>query len=343
MTLTVQHNVSLQPFNTLRVEAKAREWVEVRSQEDCAQLPALCRDKKILILGGGSNLVLAGDVNGLVIHNQLRGIECVRQDEQHVWVQVAGGENWDAFVAHAVAQGWHGLENLSAIPGSVGAAPVQNIGAYGVELKDALDSVTVLHLQDGRIQTLTRAECRFAYRDSIFKSAFKTNYLITYVTLRLQRQPTLKLEYGEIRSALQSAGLDEATLTPQQLRELIMDIRARKLPDPAVQPNVGSFFKNPVISRAQLTRLQQRWPELVSYPVDADHVKIAAGWLLDRLGWKGRQWGRAKVHDRQALVLVNSGDNARDLLALKNAMQADVREQTGIELEVEPLIVGGHE
>lgn len=343
MTLTVQHNVSLQPFNTLRVDAKAREWVEVRSQEDCAQLPALCRDKKILILGGGSNLVLAGDVNGLVIHNQLRGIECVRQDEQHVWVQVAGGENWDAFVAHAVAQGWHGLENLSAIPGSVGAAPVQNIGAYGVELKDVLESVTVLHLQNGRTQILARAECRFAYRDSIFKSAFKTNHLITHVTLRLQRRPTLKLEYGEIRSALQSAGLDEATLTPQQLRELIIDIRARKLPDPAVQPNVGSFFKNPVISRAQLTRLQQRWPELVSYPVDAGHVKIAAGWLLDRLGWKGRQWGSAKVHDRQALVLVNSGDNARDLLALKNAMQADVREQTGIELEVEPLIVGGHE
>lgn len=342
MTLTVQHNVSLQPFNTLHVAAKAREWVEIRSPEDCTRLPALCRDKNILILGGGSNLVLAGDIDGLVIHNQLRGIECLRQDEQHVWVQVAGGENWDAFVAHAVMQGWYGLENLSAIPGSVGAAPVQNIGAYGVELKDVLESVTVLHLQDGRTRRLSRDECRFAYRDSIFKSELKTHWLITHVTLRLRRQPVLKLEYGEIRSALQSAGMDEAGLMPQQLRQLIIDIRARKLPDPAVQPNVGSFFKNPVISREQLARLQQRWPELVSYPVDAGHVKVAAGWLLDRLGWKGRQWGSAKVHDHQALVLVNHGDNARDLLALKDAMQADVQEQTGIALEVEPLIVGGH-
>lgn len=340
MTLTLCRNVSLHPYNTLRLEVQAREWVELLNEADCQALPALCRDRAVLILGGGSNIVLAGNVESLVIHNRLRGIERVREDDTHVWVRVAGGEIWDEVVAHAVAQGWHGLENLSAIPGTAGAAPVQNIGAYGVELKDVLESVTALHLRDGHSRTLSCDECAFGYRDSIFKSAMKQDWLITHIVLRLKRSPALKLEYGEIRSAMAAAGLSEATLTAARLRQLIIDIRARKLPDPGQLPNVGSFFKNPVISREQLTRLQQRWPELVSYPLDDGRVKIAAGWLLDRLGWKGRQWGAARVHEHQALVLINQGARADDLLALKNAMQADVRAQTGIELEVEPLIVG---
>lgn len=340
MTLSVRRDVSLRPYNTLRFDVQAREWVALRTEADCAALPALCRGKAVLILGGGSNLVLAGDIDALVIHNRLRGIECVRQDDDHVWVRVAGGENWDDVVAHAVAQGWHGVENLSAIPGTAGAAPVQNIGAYGVELKDVLDSVNVLHLQEGRSQTLTRDECGFGYRDSIFKSTLKHDCLITHIVLRLQRRPDLKLDYGEIRTAMAAAGLDETTLTAARLRQLIIEIRARKLPDPAQLPNVGSFFKNPVVQQDQLTHLQQRWPDLVSYPLGHGQVKIAAGWLLDRLGWKGRQWGTARVHERQALVLINQGDKSADLMALKNAMQADVRMQTGIELEVEPLIVG---
>lgn len=340
MTLVLHRDVSLQPYNTLRIDVRAREWAELQTLEECAELPALCRDKPVLILGGGSNLVFAGDVGGLVVHNRLRGIECVQQDDQHVWVRVAGGEIWDEFVAHTVAQGWYGLENLSAIPGSVGAAPVQNIGAYGVELKDVLESVTVLNLREGHTRILNRDECGFGYRDSVFKSSLKDLCLITHITVRLNRQTALKLDYGEIRSAMADAGLEESTLSPARLRQLIIDIRSRKLPDPGQLPNVGSFFKNPIINVEQLTRLQQRWPDLVSYPVSGGGVKIAAGWLLDRLGWKGRQWGQAKVHDRQALVLINHGNSATDLIALKNAMQADVREQTGIELEVEPLIVG---
>lgn len=341
MTLAVQHNYNLRPYNSLQIDALAREWVQVQTLDDCRSLPALCADKPRLVLGGGSNLVLAGNLDGIVIHNRLRGIHVVRQDDNHVWLDVAGGEIWDELVDHSLQQGWSGLENLSAIPGTVGAAPVQNIGAYGVEFKDVAESITFLHLDSGECQTLLRDQCRFAYRDSLFKQDLKNLVIITRVRLRLDRHPRLKLDYGEIRAAMASAGLDEASLTAQQLRQLVIEIRGRKLPDPREHPNVGSFFKNPLISGDHLARLKQRWPELVSYPADNGQWKIAAGWLLDRLGWKGRQWGQAAVHHKQALVLINRSHKADDLLALKNVIQADVRERTGIELEMEPLLVGG--
>lgn len=341
MTLSVQTGVDLRPYNTLAVSARAAEFVELAQDADCVLLPALCRGKSVLVLGGGSNLVLAGDFSGLVILNRLRGIECLERTADIVRVRVAGGENWDDFVDHALTQGWYGLENLSAIPGTVGAAPVQNIGAYGVELKDVLETVEVLFLADGRRQVLTRDDCCFGYRDSIFKSALLDQCIITHVTFRLQCVPQLKLDYGEIRAALNAAGLDADAVTPRQVRDIIRQIRGRKLPDPARLPNVGSFFKNPVITRDQLAVLQQRWPDLVCYPVGDAAVKIAAGWLLDRLGWKGRKLGAASVHEQQALVLINRGSDAADLLNLKAAIQADVKAQAGIELEVEPRILGG--
>lgn len=340
MSLVVAHNVSLRPYNTLQIDAIANEWVVLDHLEQCAALPELVRNKKSLVLGGGSNLIFAADFEGLVIHNRLRGIELIRQDDEHLWISAAGGEIWDDLVAYSLTQGGYGLENLSAIPGTVGAAPVQNIGAYGVEIKDVLESVTFMQLADGSFHTLSCEQCRFAYRDSIFKQELQGQVIIVQVCLRLSRKPAMKLDYGEIRTAMAAANLAEADLTPARLRELIIEIRSRKLPDPKELPNVGSFFKNPLITPEQLAQLQQRWPELVSYPVGDGRVKIAAGWLLDRLGWKGRQWGNACVHDRQALVLINQGADGKDLLALKNAMQADVREQAGIELDVEPLIVG---
>ncbi|MEZ5505497.1 MAG: UDP-N-acetylmuramate dehydrogenase [Gammaproteobacteria bacterium] len=340
MTLTVQKNVSLRPYNTLGLEAKVAEFVELNVIGDCAELPDLCKGKQVVVLGGGSNVVLAGDIDGLVILNRLHGIECLAQNEGFSLVRVAGGENWDGLVDYALAQGWYGLENLSAIPGTVGAAPVQNIGAYGVELKDCLESVEILDLIDGQSRLLSNVECQFGYRDSIFKGDLKDRCIITHVTFRLQRRPQLLLDYGEIRGALQTDGLDPATLTARQLRDIIIRIRASKLPDPQRLPNVGSFFKNPVIPRAQFALLQQRWPDMVSYPVGENQVKLAAGWLLDRLGWKGRTLGHAAVHDRQALVLLNHGKDPADLLQLKDAILADVREQIGIELEVEPRILG---
>jgi len=340
MTITVQKNVSLRPYNTLGLEAKAAEFVELNTIDDCAVLPELCKGKQVLVLGGGSNVVLAGDFGGLVILNRLQGIECLEQNDGFSRVRVAGGENWDGFVDYALSQGWFGLENLSAIPGTVGAAPVQNIGAYGVELRDCLESVEGVDLVDSQSRQLSNAECQFGYRDSIFKGDLKDRCLITHVTFRLQRRPQLKLDYGEIRGALQADRLDPATLTARQLRDVIIRIRASKLPDPQRLPNVGSFFKNPVIPKAQFALLQQRWPDMVSYPVGDNQVKLAAGWLLDRLGWKGRTLGHAAVHDRQALVLLNHGQDPADLLQLKDAILADVLAQTGIELEVEPRILG---
>lgn len=336
----MQTGVSLQPYNTLGIDVQAEYFVELQSPDECLELPGLCIDRPVLVLGGGSNLVLAGDVEGLVILNRLRGIQKVQQDKNCVLVRAAGGENWDRFVEYTLTQGWFGLENLSAIPGSVGAAPVQNIGAYGVELKDLLHSVDVMFLADGRCQQLANAQCRFDYRDSIFKSSLQDQCLITHVTFKLSLTPDLKLDYGEIRGALQAAGLDAATVTPLQVRQIVTDVRARKLPDPVQLPNVGSFFKNPVVSRSTLLRLQQRWPDLVHYPLAGDSVKLAAGWLLDRLGWKGRCVGQACVHERQALVLINHSRDASDLLCLKDRIQRNVREQTGIELEMEPRIIG---
>lgn len=340
MSLQLQRNVSLQPFNTLGIDVQAAELVVLTDNSQCEFLPSICAGKRLLILGGGSNLVLAGDFNGLVILNRLRGVQCLQQDADSVTVKVAAGENWDAFVEYTLLQGWHGLENLSAIPGTVGAAPVQNIGAYGVEVKDYILAVEILCLTDGKRRSLKVDECEFAYRDSIFKTALKDQYLITHVTFRLPKHPAFKLDYGEIRSAMQQQGLDESTLTPLQVRELIAGIRGKKLPDPSQLPNVGSFFKNPVISLEQFEQLRQRWPDLVAYPLNERQVKIAAGWLLDRLGWKGRQMGQARVHDRQALVLINQSRDAEDLLRLKNAIQLDVVQQTGIVLEMEPLLIG---
>ncbi len=340
MTLSLQHNISLQPYNTLRIDARTDLFAELHQLDDCAQLPELCRNRPLLILGGGSNVVLAREFRGLVLLNRLRGIRVLQEDDDCVQVQVAGGENWDAFVQHSLEQGWFGLENLSAIPGTVGAAPIQNIGAYGVELKDVLERAGVFYLHEGRHAELSVAQCEFGYRDSIFKRALKDRCLITHVVFRLHKNPQLKLEYGEIRAEMAQQGLTADSLTPMQLRQIIITVRSRKLPDPRALPNVGSFFKNPVIPLQQLQQLRQVWPAIVHYPVDAEHVKVAAGWLIDQLGWKGRSHGRARVHDQQALVLINQGENSDDLLALARQIQDSVRERFGIELEAEPLMIG---
>lgn len=340
MNLQLQRNVSLKPFNTLQIDARADWFAELTDLEQCTQLPDLCRQQPLLILGGGSNIILAGNVHGLVLLNRLRGIAVLDEDDDSVRVQVAAGENWDAFVQHSLELGWCGLENLSAIPGTVGAAPMQNIGAYGVELKDVVERVGVFYLADGTFTELSAPDCAFGYRDSIFKHALKDRCLITHVVFRLRKRPALKLEYGEIRAEIAKQRMSAESLTPLQLRQIIIAVRARKLPDPRQLPNVGSFFKNPVIPAAQLQTLLATWPNLVHYPVDGAQTKVAAGWLIDQLGWKGRVHGKAQVHEQQALVLVNMGGDSEDVLGLARQIQADVRERFGIELEMEPLIIG---
>lgn len=333
------HNQSLKPYNTLAVDVCAAAFCTVTSVADLKDLLRHQTRQKLLVLGGGSNLVLTADFDGLVILNRIPGVQILQEDSESVVLRVGAGENWDKLVETCVNQGWFGLENLSWIPGSVGAAPIQNIGAYGVELKDHLLSVEALRLSDLSEQSFALEQCGFGYRDSVFKQAEKGRYVITGVVLRLNKVATLKLDYGEIRRSAEQWGYDCETLTPQDVRQIIIRIRSAKLPDPQQAANVGSFFKNPVVSSELFCRIQQQEPQVVAYPQADGRVKLAAGWLIDRLGWKGRRMGQARVHDQQALVLVNEGGGSEDVLTLAHAIQKQVKAHFGVELEIEPSVI----
>ncbi|HAG96203.1 MAG: UDP-N-acetylenolpyruvoylglucosamine reductase [Pseudomonadales bacterium] len=338
MSITIAQDYSLRPFNTLAVAARAAHFCKVQSVLELQQVLAQNTDP-LLILGGGSNLVLTGDFPGLVILNRIPGIEMLEQTADQVLIRVGAGEIWDHLVETCVARGWFGLENLSWIPGSVGAAPIQNIGAYGVELKDVVECVETLYLEDLLPRTFSARQCRFGYRDSVFKRSEQGRHIITHVQLRLSRQPSLHLDYGEIRRCAEQWGYDIAQLTPLDVRQIIIRIRSAKLPDPATAPNVGSFFKNPLVGAADFERIKADAPGVVAYPQADGTLKLAAGWLIDQLGWKGRRQGCARVHDRQALVLINEGSSSHDLLELAGNIQQAVLQRWGIELEIEPSVV----
>lgn len=323
---------SLLPYHTFGMEVNASVFVEYDSVDELKQLLAdssLFREPWIQI-GGGSNLLFTGDYPGLVLHSAIKGYEKVYEDDKEVHVRVGAGEVWDEFVAYAVAHQWYGAENLSLIPGEVGASAVQNIGAYGVEAKDLIVGVEALEVVTGNECSFTCAECKYAYRDSIFKKEWKNRYLITHVTYRLQKTPVYHLEYGNVQSELEKRG---EGVTLENVREVIIDIREAKLPDPKVQGNAGSFFMNPIISKKQYEDLLALYPELPHYDVDETRVKVPAAWMIDRCGWKGKQMGRAGVHDKQALVLVNCGGaTGREVIALSQAIQDSVKEKFGVEI-----------
>ena len=304
MSLNIQEHVSLRPYNTLAVDVRARFFVAVNSlgQLREALLWAQQREMSVLVLGGGSNLVLTTDLEMLVIHLQLQGIEILSEDADCARVEVQAGENWHAFVQWSLEQGFSGLENLSLIPGNVGAAPVQNIGAYGVELKDHLESVLVLDRQAEQIQRLTNEQCQFAYRDSLFKRESGQRVILS-VIFKLPKQAELQLDYGQLRSYLAEQQISEPT--PLDVSRAVCAIRAEKLPDPKQLANAGSFFKNPVVSAEHAEQLQKTYPNIVSFAQADGQVKLAAGWLIDQAGWKGVRQGDAGVHAKQALVLVN--------------------------------------
>lgn len=335
--MTPRREVDLSSFNTLAVPARARYYAEVAEREALPELLAFARRESlpVLVLGGGSNIVLSGDYPGLVLHLRLSGRELLGQDEAHYWLRVGAGENWHALVGYCLERGYWGLENLSLIPGSVGAAPIQNIGAYGVELKDLFVELEAMDRQSGAVHTFDREACAFGYRDSFFKREGRDRYVILSVTLRLWRRPHLTLTYPSLREALADTPAD--ALTPQQVSDAVCAIRRSKLPDPGQLPNVGSFFKNPVVSREQFEQLEADHPGLVAYPDGAGRVKLAAGWLIERAGWKGVQRGPVAVHEHQALVLTNPGRApGRELLALAEAIRESVAQQYGVELEPEP-------
>ncbi len=332
----IQENVSLRPYNTFGFEASARLFVEIRSPDDLRavlQNSALRRLPRLL-LGGGSNVLLRGDFEGLVLKISIPGIEVLRQTEAHVWLKAGAGETWHNLVEYTLTHNFAGLENLSLIPGSVGASPMQNIGAYGVEIKDVFDSLEALHLETGELRTFNHADCRFGYRESVFKHELRGQYAIVSVTFRLDKTPTFHVSYGDIQKTLTEMGV--TTLSIQAVSEAVVRIRRSKLPDPAQVGNAGSFFKNPEIPKAQFDELKTRFPDLPGYPTSETAVKVPAGWLIERAGWKGRRFGAVGVHERQALVLVNyGGGTGQEIKDLAEKVQDSVEAQFGIRLTPE--------
>ncbi|GAB1577943.1 UDP-N-acetylmuramate dehydrogenase [Bordetella petrii] len=335
----VPANQDLTPLNTLGLAARASAFVTLRSSSQFEALSALAEQHdSLLVLGGGSNLVLPARVGGLVAQVALRGIRLV-EARADAWIIEAGaGENWHGFVSACVANGWDGLENLALIPGTVGAAPVQNIGAYGVELADRFLGLTAWDVRRRRLLEMTAADCRYAYRDSVFKHEAPGAWVIVSVRFALPRPWRPVLDYPDLQRRAELAGAP----TARAVFDAVCDIRRAKLPDPAVIGNAGSFFKNPLVDAGRRDALAARHPGLVSYPQPDGRYKLAAGWLIDQCGWKGRRLGAAGVHDRQALVLVNHGGaTAADIMALAEAIQRDVAERYQVRLEPEPVVWPG--
>ena len=329
-----QVNYSLLAHNTFGIDAKCRRFVEYSSVEEAQEIARELQGPYLLI-GAGSNLLLTKDFEGMVVHSALKGIE-TQPDSR---IRCGSGETWDAVVAWCVGHRLFGAENLSLIPGEVGASAVQNIGAYGAEVKDLIASVEAVEIGTGRLCVFSREECQYGYRDSRFKHEWKNKYLITHVVYQLSsdesRQST---EYGNIRSELDRRGIQ--TPTAAELRQVVIDIRNAKLPDPKVTGNAGSFFMNPVVERQKFEQLLAAYPDMPHYYIDADHEKIPAGWMIDQCGWKGRSLGRAGVHDKQALVLVNRGGaTGQEIVDLCNTIRADVQKKFGIDIHPEVNII----
>ena len=326
-------NYNLKSHNTFGLEAVADHFLEYGSEEELLQFIQKGSLKgRLLHIGAGSNLLFMNPTyHGTVLHSRIRGIEVEREDTEHVWVRVGAGEVWDDFVAYCVEKQWYGAENLSLVPGEVGAAAVQNIGAYGVEVKDLITQVETIAL-DGTSRIFEVSECGYAYRDSIFKQADMKCYFVTRVHFCLSKTPCFHTEYGSIKQEIEKRG----ELNLRTLRDVIIAIRQSKLPDPTVLGNAGSFFKNPVVSRGKFEELQTQYEHMPHYEIDADHVKIPAGWLIEQSGWKGRALGPAAVHDKQALVLVNRGGaTGADIVALSDAVCQEVAQKFGIEISPE--------
>ncbi|MBX8623461.1 UDP-N-acetylmuramate dehydrogenase [Pseudomonas glycinae] len=336
MSLQVQPQVSLKPFNTFGVDVRAQLFAEAHSDADVREALAYAsaHDVPLLVIGGGSNLLLTADIPALVLRMASRGIRVISDDGNRVVIEAEAGEPWHPFVQHTLAQGFSGLENLSLIPGTAGAAPMQNIGAYGVEIKDVFAGLTALDRQTGELRDFSLEECRFAYRDSVFKQQ-PGRWLILRVRFALNRVAHLHLEYGPVRQRLTEQGIEQPT--PTDVSRAICSIRSEKLPDPAVLGNAGSFFKNPLVSAAVVAQIKAQHPDLVAYAQPDGQMKLAAGWLIERAGWKGFREADAGVHKLQALVLVNYGAaTGLQLLDLAQRIQKDIAERFNVELEMEP-------
>ncbi len=336
----IEQNKSLKPYNTFGIDAKATYFVSITSVEDLLHvLMNNTTTKPFFVLSGGSNMLLTQDLDALVMHIAIKGVQVENQTEEHVTLTVNAGENWHEFVQYCIKNNYGGIENLSLIPGCVGSSPIQNIGAYGVELKDTFVHCEAIHIKTGKQKRFSKAECNFGYRNSIFKTTVKGEYIITSVTFRLTtKNHMLKTGYGAIENELKDKQITNPTI--QDVSKAVIAIRQSKLPDPKELGNSGSFFKNPVIPITDFKVLEKQHPNVPHYPVDENQVKVPAGWLVEQSGFKGKRFGDAGVHDKQALVLVNHGNaTGAELLALSKKIQATVLEKFGIVLEAEVNVI----
>jgi UDP-N-acetylmuramate dehydrogenase len=333
--MNILENISLKPFNSFGLDKKARFFVSVK---DINELKSALRwandqDIKVILLGGGTNILLTKDLDALVIKIELSSIKLIKEDDQHLWVEVGSGENWHEFVMTAIKNNWSGIENLSLIPGTVGASPMQNIGAYGVEIKDVFSSLQALNRETLEIRTFSAEECGFGYRESIFKTHLKDKYVIISVVFKLYKIPVFHLNYGAIQETLNLNSRKDITI--KKISDAVILIRQSKLPDPKEIGNSGSFFKNPIIETSVHERLKSTYPTLPGY-VDSKGIKVPAAWLIEQCGWKGKRFGEIGVHDKQPLVLVNYGNgDGKAIQELAQNIIHSVKNKFGIELEAE--------
>jgi UDP-N-acetylmuramate dehydrogenase len=336
--MQIQKNISLKKYNTFGIDVLAREFASFESAIDLMAILTPGSPLQTLILGGGSNMLFTKNVDALVLKNDIKGIEKIREDDEYVYVKAGAGEEWHSFVLHCINNNWCGVENLSLIPGKVGASPMQNIGAYGVEIKEVFYELEAFNLKDKSVVFFNLNDCHFGYRESVFKNKYKGQYVILNVTYRLRKQPRFNTSYGAIEQEIKRMGVE--ALSIQAVSQAVINIRTSKLPDPKIIGNAGSFFKNPTTSASKYNTLQDEFPSIVRYTNTDGSVKLAAGWMIEYCGWKGFRRGDAGCHAKQALVLVNYGNAAGDdIYKLSEEIMLSVKEKFGITLEREVNII----
>lgn len=333
--MNIQQHISLQPYNSFHCVSYASHFAVLSETNELIEALDWCskNQKPFLIIGGGSNMLFTKNIDALVLKMEVKGIQKINETSSEVYLNVGAGENWHHFVSYTIQKSWGGIENLSLIPGTVGAAPIQNIGAYGVEAKDSITSVTAYDTQEKKWVTLSNQECAFEYRNSIFKKE-KNRYIIWNVTFCLQKQPQLHIEYGAIREKLHEKQIKHPSLA--SIAQAVIQIRTEKLPDPNILGNAGSFFKNPIVSKSQLEQLKSEYPNLVAYPISDQTYKLAAGWLIENAGWKGKRNGAVRCYEKQALVIVNEGTaTGKEIFDFSEAIIHSIKEKFGVTIERE--------
>lgn len=340
--MEVLENISLKKYNTFGIDASAAYFCNFTTVEEAKELLAFKKTGnekgETLVLGGGSNILFTKNFNGLVLKNEIGGIEKVREDDEYVYVKAGAGVNWHSLVLYCIESKWAGVENLSLIPGNVGASPMQNIGAYGVEIKDVFHELEALHIGDGNVVQFNLNDCAFGYRESVFKRKYKHQFIIASVTYRLSKKSKFNTSYGAIEQELERMGVTELSIGV--ISDAVINIRSSKLPNPAEIGNAGSFFKNPEVGKSLFEKLKTQYPNIVGYALENGHVKLAAGWLIEQCGWKGYRRGDAGCHAKQALVLVNYGNaKGEEILCLSTEIIQSVKEKFGVKLEREVNIV----